>query len=137
MSDLTAIPGYEVLIGDAEALQRTLPIEPGRVRSRRLFKSAAVTVLGVAIDAGSVMREHVAAVPILIQVDDGRAALELQGQRIELSAGAVVHVDGNMRHEVEGLEPTRFLLLLLGGSVGASHSTGTGASRPSPAVACA
>ncbi len=125
MGDRAAIPGYEVLIADAEALLRALPVEPGRVRSRRLFKSAAVTVLGVAIDAGAVMREHVAAVPLLIQVVEGRAVLELQRQRVELSAGAMVHIDGNVRHGVEGLEPTRFLLLLLGGSVSASHSSGT------------
>ena len=49
MGDHAAIPGYEVLIADAEALLRALPVEPGRVRSRRLFKSAAPTVLGVAI----------------------------------------------------------------------------------------
>jgi hypothetical protein len=49
MSDRTAIPGYEVLIADTEALLRALPIEPGRVRSRRLLKCAALTVLGVAI----------------------------------------------------------------------------------------
>jgi quercetin dioxygenase-like cupin family protein len=125
MGDRTAIPGYEVLIADTEALLRALPIEPGRVRSRRLFKSAALTVFGVAIDAGAIMREHVAAVPILIQVVDGLAVLELQRQRVELSAGAMVHVDGNVRHGVEGLEPTRFLLLLLGGSGGSSHSSGT------------
>jgi quercetin dioxygenase-like cupin family protein len=125
MGDRTAIPGYEVLIADTEALLRALPIEPGRVRSRRLFKSAALTVFGVAIDAGAIMREHVAAVPILIQVVEGRAVLELQRQRVELSAGAMVHVDGNVRHGVEGLEPTRFLLLLLGGSGGSSHSSGT------------
>lgn len=125
MGDGTAIPGYEVLIADAEALLRALPIELGRVRSRRLFKSADLTVLGVAIDAGAVMREHVSAVPSLIQVVEGRAVLELQRRRIELSAGAMVHVDANVQHGVEGLEPTRFLLLLLGGSVGASHSTGT------------
>lgn len=125
MGDGTAIPGYEVLIADAEALLRALPIELGRVRSRRLFKSADLTVLGVAIDAGAVMREHVAAVPSLIQVVEGRAVLELQRRRIELSAGAMVHVDANVQYGVEGLEPTRFLLLLLGGSVGASHSKGT------------
>ncbi|MFC5500619.1 cupin domain-containing protein [Lysinimonas soli] len=125
MDDATVNPGYEVLIADAEALLRALPIESGRVRSHRLFKSAAVTVLGVAIDGGAVMHEHVVAVPILIQVVEGRVALELQQQRIELSAGAIVHVDGNVRHEVEGLEPTRFLLLLLGGSADASHPSGT------------
>jgi quercetin dioxygenase-like cupin family protein len=126
MGDRAAIPGYEVLIADAEALLRALPVEPGRVRSRRLFRSAALTVLGVAIDTGAVMREHVAAVPILIQVVDGLAVLELQRQRIELSAGAMVHIDGNVRHGVEGLEPTRFLILLLGGSADASPSTGEG-----------
>ena len=125
MGSATAIPGFEMLVADTQTLLRALPIEPGRVRSRRLFKSADLTVLGVAIDAGAVMREHVASVPILLHVLDGRAALELRRQRIELPVGAMVHVDGNVRHAVEGLEPSRFLLLLFGTQSETSHSRDT------------
>ena len=109
-----AIPGYELVIADAQTLLLALPIDRGRVRSRRLFKTAALTVLGVTIDAGAVMREHVAAVPLLIHVVDGHAVLELRRQRIGLPAGAMVHIDSNVRHAVEGLLPTRVLLVLFG-----------------------
>ncbi|MEO8528235.1 MAG: hypothetical protein ABI435_04085 [Pseudolysinimonas sp.] len=122
MSSGLEITSFEVLVADAATLLRALPLESGRVRSRRLFKTADLTVLGVAIDAGAVLREHVAAVPILIQVVDGRVALELRRQRLELPVGAMVHVDGNVRHAVEGLEPSRFLLLLLGNQADTSHS---------------
>lgn len=114
MVDEVTFEGHDVVIADALTLLRALPIEPGRVRSRRLFKAPDVTVLGVAIDVGAVMREHVAAVPILIHVIDGRIALELRGKRIDLPAGAMIHVDGRVRHSVEGLEPSRFLLMPLG-----------------------
>lgn len=111
-----------MLVADAKTLLRSLPIEPGRVRSRRLLKTADLTVLGVAIDAGAVMREHVSPVPILIHVVDGRVGLELQRQRVELPVGGMVHVDGNVRHAVEGLETSRFLLLLFGAHAENSHS---------------
>jgi len=70
------------------------------------------------------MRDHVAAVPILIHVLEGRAVLEVQQQRTELGAGAMVHVEDSVRHQVEGAEPTRFLVLLLGEPVTASPSPG-------------
>lgn len=116
MSQTSVFPGHELLVADAQTLLRALPIEPGKVRSRRLFASADVTVLGVAMDAGTVMREHVAAVPLLVHVVEGAVALEVRRQRIELPAGGMVHIGARVRHAVEALVPTRFLLLLLGSS---------------------
>jgi quercetin dioxygenase-like cupin family protein len=105
---------HAVLVADAAALERVLPVEPGRVRSHRLFKSDDLTVLGVALDAGAAMREHVAAVPILIEVVDGDAVLEIAGRRHPLRAGTVIHVDARVPHAVEAAEPTRLLLTLRG-----------------------
>jgi quercetin dioxygenase-like cupin family protein len=126
MTDRTATPGYELLIADAEALLTALPIEPGRVRSRLLFKTASVTVLGVAIDAGAIMHEHVAPSPVLIHVVDGRAAIELREQRIELPTGATIHIDGAVRHSIEGIAPSRFLLTLYGAPAQPPQSDGPG-----------
>lgn len=114
--------GFEMIAADAAALLKALPFEAGRVRSRRLFTGGQVTVLGVAMDAAAVMRDHVTHVPILIHVIEGQAQLQVRGERIVLPAGAVVHVDAGVRHQVEADERTRFLLLLLGEAAGSSHS---------------
>lgn len=116
MSESSVFVGHELLVGDAETLLRALPIEQGMVRTRRLFRSADVTVVGVAMDVGTEMREHLAAVPLLLQVVEGRVALEVRRQRIELPTGGLVHVEAQVRHAVEALEASRFLLVLLGSS---------------------
>ncbi|MBX3099685.1 MAG: cupin domain-containing protein [Salinibacterium sp.] len=108
----SATPSFDVVIDDAKALVQALPIEPGRVRSKRLFTSAGLTVLGVAMDGGAIMHDHVAAVPILIIVVEGQAVLEVERKRVDLRVGSMVHVEGNVHHQVEAHEPTRFLLLL-------------------------
>ena len=39
MVDMTVIPGFEMLVADAAALVQALPVESGRLRSRRLFRT--------------------------------------------------------------------------------------------------
>lgn len=105
---------HALLVPDAATLVQALPLEPGRVRSHRLFKSDDVTVLGIALDTGAAMREHVAAVPILIEVIEGDATLEVRGVRHALRRGGIAHVDALVPHAVEASAPTRLLLTLIG-----------------------
>jgi quercetin dioxygenase-like cupin family protein len=120
VNPLVAFPVHELIVADQATLRRALPIDPGGVRSRRLFKSDDVAVVGVAMDAGAVMQDHSAQAPILIQVLEGRGAVQVRGTRIELPAGGLLHVESGLRHGVEALEPMRFLLLLLLGAGGVS-----------------
>ena len=120
MNPLVAFPVHELIVADQATLQRALPIDPGGVRSRRLFKSDDVAVVGVAMDAGAVMQDHSAQAPILIHVLEGRGAVQVRGTRVELPAGGLLHVESGLRHGVEALEPMRFLLLLLLGAGGVS-----------------
>jgi quercetin dioxygenase-like cupin family protein len=120
VNPLVAFPVHELIVADQATLQRALPIDPGGVRSRRLFKSDDVAVVGVAMDAGAVMQDHSAQAPILIHVLEGRGAVQVRGTRVELPAGGLLHVESGRRHGVEALEPMRFLLLLLLGAGGVS-----------------
>jgi quercetin dioxygenase-like cupin family protein len=120
VNPLVAFPVHELIVADQATLQRALPIDPGGVRSRRLFKSDDVAVVGVAMDAGAVMQDHSAQAPILIHVLEGRGAVQVRGTRVELPAGGLLHVESGLRHGVEALEPMRFLLLLLLGAGGVS-----------------
>lgn len=108
--------GVELVLSDAAALLAAMPVEEGRVRSRKLFAGPGVTVMGLVLDAGAVMREHQAPVPILIQLAEGEAVLESAGRRVALVPGALVHVDAGIRHRLEALAASRLLLVLLGGA---------------------
>jgi quercetin dioxygenase-like cupin family protein len=109
-------PGVELVLGDAAALVAAVPVEKGRVRSRKLFAGSGATIMGLVMDAGAVMREHHAPVPILIQLAEGEALLEVEGRRIALVPGALVHVETGVRHGLEALAESRLLLVLLGGA---------------------
>ncbi|GAA2082555.1 hypothetical protein GCM10009840_18530 [Pseudolysinimonas kribbensis] len=120
MISLAAFPIHELIVADQATLRRALPIDAGGVRSRRLFKSDDVAIVGVAMDTGAVMRDHSAQAPLLIHVIEGRGAVQVRGTRVELPAGGLLHVESGLRHGVEAFEPMRFLLLLLLGSAGVS-----------------
>lgn len=75
MNPLVAFPVHELIVADQATLRRALPIDAGGVRSRRLFKSDDVAIVGVAMDTGAVMRDHSAQAPLLIHVIEGRGAL--------------------------------------------------------------
>lgn len=103
---------HAVIAVDREALLSALPIEPGNVRSTRIYKGAGATIVRLSMDAGTVMKEHISAIPVLVSVLDGRAALEVDGERIELGAGGIVHIDARVPHSVEALVPSHLMLTL-------------------------
>lgn len=104
----------DLVVAHAAALQEVLPIVSGRTRSRRLYKGDDVTVVGVAMDAGAEMREHVAAAPVLLHVVGGRIAVDIDGRRTDLPAGGILRIPARQPHAVTADVESRFLLLLLG-----------------------
>ena len=97
---------------DADALLAALPVEAGAVRSTRVFKGAGAGVVRLTFDEGTVMREHTATAPILLQVLSGHAALDVGGERVDLPAGAIIHLDANLPHSVVALTRAHLLLIV-------------------------
>jgi len=106
-------PGHILVTGGAEMLARALPVEPGAVRSRRILSTPDVIVVALTLGEGAIMKEHLSTSPLLLQVIEGHAVLEIRRERVDMPAGALVQVDAQVRHSVEGLEPSRLLLILL------------------------
>lgn len=103
---------FTLVAPNATALIEELDIEPGDFRTRRIFRGAGVTLIRLAFDAGQVMKEHTAAAPILVQVLSGHAAMQVGGERVDLPAGAIIHVDTKVPHNVEAVTATQLLLTL-------------------------
>lgn len=74
---------HTLIAGDAEALLCALPIEAGKVRSRRIFAGTGATMVLLSLDAGETLKEHIATTPILVQVLSGHVTLEVGHERIE------------------------------------------------------
>lgn len=90
-----------------------LPVEAGTFRAGRVFKGGGVTLIRLSFAAGAVMREHQATAPILVQTLSGHIVFEVSGESYEMPAGAIIHVEANVPHELTALEDSHVLLAML------------------------
>lgn len=111
---MTTTTGYDVLAADAADVAACAPLTAGGVNVGRLHDGPELRVRTIALDGGSSLPDHVAGVPVLIHVVEGRVRLEIGGAEHELTAGAIVRADAAERHSVHALEPARLVLALFG-----------------------
>ena len=90
-----------------------IAVAPESTLSRTVLRTEGVRVVLFAFDAGQELTEHTAAVPVLLQVLDGRLRVGADGKQVELAAGGLVHIGSRVPHELLALEPTRMALIML------------------------
>jgi quercetin dioxygenase-like cupin family protein len=90
-----------------------IEVAPESTVSRTVLRAEGVRVVLFAFDAGQELTEHTAAVPILLQVLDGRLRVGADGQHVELGPGGLVHIGSRVPHEILALEPARMVLTML------------------------
>ena len=90
-----------------------IAVAPESTVSRTVLRTEGVRVVLFAFDAGQELTEHTAAVPVLLQVLDGRLRVGADGKQVELAAGGLVHIGSRVPHELLALEPTRMALIML------------------------
>lgn len=103
-----------LIASSAADLAARYPIEEGRVRPHKTMDGDGFKIRTLAMDAGTVLREHRAPVPILVQVASGSILFRVEGAEYALAAGGAIQVDAAVPHEVEAVEPSHVLLTLLG-----------------------
>jgi quercetin dioxygenase-like cupin family protein len=81
--------------------------------SRTVLKADGTRLVLFAFDAGQELSEHTAAMPVLLQVLDGRLAVSAAGRSVELVPSGIVHLPARLPHSVLALEPSRLLLTML------------------------
>lgn len=96
-----------------EELAALIEVAPESTVSRTALKAEGTRVVLFAFDAGQELTEHTAAVPVLLQVIDGRLRIGADGRQVELTAGGLVHLGTRVPHEVYALEPSRMVLIML------------------------
>lgn len=101
---------FTLVAQDRAALLGELAIEAGEIRTRRIFKGTGFTLMRLSLDAGAVLREHTAQVPILVEVLSGHATMALDGAAVDMPEGAIIHIDALIPHSVEAITPTQLLL---------------------------
>lgn len=111
-----------IVASGVESLLATLPIASGRARARQILKAKGVRIMRLSFDAGQTMREHVEYVPVLIQTLQGSVILSVSGERIEMPAGAIVHLDKQLAHSITALEESHLMVTLLGAHNAKPHA---------------
>lgn len=81
--------------------------------SRTVLKAEGARLVLFSFDAGQELTEHTAAMPVLLQVLDGRLTVSAAGRSVELVPGGVVHLTARLPHAVLAREPSRLLLTML------------------------
>jgi len=85
---------------------------PSGIHSKLLFKKHDFRCVLIAMEQSATMKEHHADGTISVQVLKGRLRFGAQGGQHELTAGNLLTLGASIKHDVEALEDSAFLLTI-------------------------
>ncbi len=100
------------LIDELNALHQERSWLQGDRDSKTLVKQPALRVLLTALKAGARLTEHQAAGPTTIQALSGLLRVRVVEQVIDLRPGQLLALEARVRHDVEAVEESAFLLTI-------------------------
>lgn len=80
--------------------------------ARTLFKKSDLRMVLISMERGSVLKEHHADGTISVQVLKGSIRFTAQGEAHSLKVNGVLTLGASIKHEVEALEESAFLLTI-------------------------
>lgn len=98
---------------DVADLTALVAVQPDATVSRTVLRAEGVRVVLFAFDAGQVLTEHTAAVPVLLQVIDGNLRITADGRTVDLHPGGLVHLGTRLPHAVEAVTAATLVLTML------------------------
>ena len=97
-------------IADLAAL---VQVQPQSTVSRTVLKAEGTNVVLFAFDTDEELREHTAAIPVLLQTLEGTCDITADGRTVTLRPGVLIHLRARLPHAVKALEPSKLALFLL------------------------
>ncbi len=85
---------------------------PSGQYAKTLFKKHDFRVVLITMERGAHMKEHHADGTISVQVLKGKVRMNVGGKPYELSAGNLFTLGASIRHDVEALDDSAFLLTI-------------------------
>lgn len=98
---------------DLSELAPLVEVQPESTVSRTVLRGQGLRVVLFAFDAGQVLTEHTAAMPVVLQTLEGHLRITADGRTVDLVPGGVVHLSTRLPHEVEAVEPSKLALLMM------------------------
>lgn len=91
--------------------ERQKPWAAGRY-TKSLFKKSDFRIVMISMEKGAIIKEHHADGTLSVQVLKGAVSLAVDGKTYNLRTGGVLTLGASIKHEVEALEDTAFLLTI-------------------------
>jgi quercetin dioxygenase-like cupin family protein len=91
---------------------KNLHTENKSVQTNLLFSATEGKVISLQIASGEHLKEHLSKVPALLVCVSGNAIYkEENGTTIELKSGDFVHIEADVKHSVDAIAESNFLLI--------------------------
>lgn len=94
-------------------LTELIQVQPEATVSRTVLRAAGVRVVMFSFDVGQELTEHTAAMPVLLQVLEGRLAITADARTEDLQPGGLIHLDARVPHAVYAYEPSLLVLTMV------------------------
>lgn len=98
---------------DLADLAALVQVQPQATVSRTVLKADGTNVVLFAFDTDEELREHTAAIPVLLQTLEGAFDITAAGRTVTLRPGDLIHLRARVPHAVKALEPSKLALFLL------------------------
>ena len=97
-------------LGFIEDLASLIDIQEEATVSRTVLREDGLRAVLFGFDKDQALSEHTAAMPVTIQVLEGKLRVGGEGREIELTTGGVVYLSARLPHTVYAIEPSKMLL---------------------------
>jgi quercetin dioxygenase-like cupin family protein len=99
------------LVGEIAESERKKPWQQG-LFAKTLFKKDDFRAVLIAMEGSAKMKEHHADGTVSVQVLKGRIRVGVEGKVYDLPTGNMLTLGASVKHEVESLEDSAFLLTI-------------------------
>ncbi len=100
----------DACVGKAWSIGGLIEYSDDSVVSKSILDKPAGTITLFAFDQGQKLSEHTAPYDAVVQIIEGRARLTIGAKEVEVSAGQIIIMPGNVPHSVSA--EVRFKMLL-------------------------
>lgn len=91
---------------------KNLHTENKPVQTKLLFEPTESKVISMQIEKGETLKEHISKTPALLVCVSGNAVFtDEKGKEINLISGSYVMIEVNVKHKVNAIEESNFLLI--------------------------
>ena len=96
----------------AHNLRQMIFYSAGGITSKVLIKTERMNVTLFCMAAGTDLSEHTSTKEGLVHVLEGKGTFALEGKKITMEPGVLIHMKSGAVHSLEAHEDTSFLLVL-------------------------